>query len=466
MVRSLWLEQALAEERAESRALEGTARADVGIVGGGYLGLWSALRLKEAEPSLRIVLIERDVCGAGASGRNHGMATNLWRRFPALSAVCGEDEALRLCLASEEAIDELGALAPRVGAEIGFERSGWLWGATCAAQSGSWTAINDLLERYQRPTLTPLTREQIAARWNIHAFVAGVFDASAALVQPARLARALRGLALSKGVEIYEQTPMLGLTRKSAVHLRTPKGEVIADRVVLALNAWSVAFRELRPALVVIGTAMAATAPLGRELDALGWRERTAISDSRVYLGFLRQSADRRVIVGRAGCGLSFGASLDRQYEGPSRHLAELRDVIGRVYPGLNGAAFTSTWSGPVDRTKSGLPFFGRLSRMPEVVYGFGFSGNGIVPCCLGSRIVASLVLERDDIWARSGLIRAPSRDFPPEPIRYLGAQAVLAAVKRKDALEHAGRPVGGLTKRLADLAPTGFRPSLPNRPT
>src|SRR5207248_3449563 len=128
-VRSLWLDEALVGEEAAPPVV-GEVSADVCIVGGGFTGLWTALCLKEREPSLDVVLVEADVCGAGASGRNGGFVLTWWAKFGTLKKVCGGDEAIRLARASAQAVDGIGAFCAEHGIDAHYRRDGWLWAAT------------------------------------------------------------------------------------------------------------------------------------------------------------------------------------------------------------------------------------------------------------------------------------------------------------------------------------------------
>src|SRR5215211_5220691 len=139
VVRSLWLEEALARENGEDLAvLREKTRADVCIVGGGYTGLWTAIRLKDLEPAAEVVLVEADICGGGPSGRNGGFALSWWSKIETLVERVGEEEALRLARAAEAAVSELDDFCTREGIDAHFHRGGWLWTATSAAQLGGW----------------------------------------------------------------------------------------------------------------------------------------------------------------------------------------------------------------------------------------------------------------------------------------------------------------------------------------
>jgi glycine/D-amino acid oxidase-like deaminating enzyme len=128
------------------------------------------------------------------------------------------------------------------------------------------------------------------------------------------------------------------------------------------------------------------------------------------------------------------------------------------VYPSFAAIPIASSWTGPIDRTVDGLPFFHALGR-PDLVCGAGYSGNGVGPSVLGGRILASMALGRHDEWVRCGLVRPPPRGLPAEPIRYIGGRVVKSAVARKERAEEAGRRPARVDRALARLAPAGLVP-------
>src|SRR5215210_4244258 len=138
--RSLWLQEALAFEPDAERVepLIGTHRTDVCIVGGGYTGLWTALRIKELDPSVDVMILEADICGGGASGRNGGMALGWWGKLATLIRICGTDEALFLVTAASRAIAEIGEFCHTHRIDAAFRRHGCLRTATTPLHLGSW----------------------------------------------------------------------------------------------------------------------------------------------------------------------------------------------------------------------------------------------------------------------------------------------------------------------------------------
>jgi putative aminophosphonate oxidoreductase len=454
-LRSLWLQEALAGEE-DSPRLEGSLHADVCVVGGGLTGLWTALRLKELEPSLEVVVVERDVCGSGASGRNGGFVLSWWAKFALLERTCGTEEAVRLARASSDGIAEMKGFCSANGIDAHFRDKGWLWTATSRAQIGAWEPTIARLEELGESPFERLPPEEVARRAGSPRHLAGVFEPSAATVQPGLLARGLRRVAIERGVRVFEQSPMTSLERASPPVVRTDGGVVTADRVVLALNAWAGALPELRHALTVVASDVIATEPISDRLRAIGWTDGTCIDDSRMLVNYYRTTLDGRIVLGKGGGALSYGARIGPDYEVSSPRADELGRVLRWLYPQLEDVSVAASWLGPIDRSPVGLPFFTYLGGREDIVVGAGYSGNGVGPSYLGGRILASLALRKDDEWSRAGLVRAPVGSFPPEPIRYVGGLLVKAAVVRKERAEDSGERAGRLARWLASLAPAG----------
>lgn len=461
--RSHWLQQALAEDPSVAPPLEAATTADVCIVGGGYLGLWTAIRLREANPSLDVVIVERDICGGGPSGRNSGMLLSAWTKLAALAALKGEAEALRMVRLTTEAIAGVAGFCADNGIDCWFDPVGWVWGATCAAQDGAW---DDAIARYERHGTAParrVSRDEIAAMTGSHGFLAGAFDPSAATVHPGFLVRGLRRAALARGVRIYEKTAMRRFSRRAPLVVETARGSVRARKIVLAMNAWSAAVPELAPALFNISSDDAASLPMAAQLEKAGYRRGPLMSDSRVFVTGWRVMRDGRLNVGVTGGQIGFGGIVDQRFDRPSPRVEAMRAALLVGHPALADFPLASAWNGPIDRTDSGLPLFGRLPGSPDILYGYGFSGNGISMTYLGGQIVTSLLLGRDDQWANLPVVRPVLRGFPPEPFRFVGAHFVRGAVRRRDRMEHEGRKPDPVTAWMAGLAPSGVTPSKAN---
>ena len=458
--RCAWLREAIAPGETDAPELEGDARADICIVGGGLAGLWTAIHLKRRAPQTDVAIIEADICGGGASGRNSGMVLAQWAKFSALEAFCGTRDALWLAHEFGASAGNIESFCHEHGIDAEFRRDGWIWGATCARQVGSWNGIlSNLAKQNQHPFRT-LTSAEIAERTGSRSFLAGIYDPTAAIIHPSKWVRGLRRVALEMGVRIYENTAMTRLERTSPPVVHVAKGKVTAERVVLAMNAWSLGIPELRAAILVIASDDAVTEPVPELLDKVGYKARPIMGDSQLFVTGFRTTGNHRFNPGITGGIIGFGSMRGQRFEGRSIREDDIRACVRRGYPELTDLPFADSWCGPIDRTQSGLPLFGALPTCPDIFYGYGFSGNGVATTPVTGNILASLALGAKDEWSQCGLVRPVENWLPPEPFRYVGALMVRAAIKRKDALAYEDRDPGFLVRRLAALAPGGITTS------
>ncbi|WP_229998050.1 FAD-dependent oxidoreductase [Pseudomonas aeruginosa] len=453
--RPFWLDQALrSEHAAPCPPLAGDTRADVCIVGGGYTGLWTAIMLKEHDPGLDVVLVEADLCGAGASGRNGGCALSWSAKFFTLERLFGLTEAIRLVKASEDSIRAIGAFCQRYDVEADYRLDGTLYTATNPAQVGSTDSVIAALERHGINSFAkrPLADVQRLAGSRRH--LEGWFSPAAATVQPGKLVRGLRRVALQLGVRLYEGTPMRGLEHGRPAEVVTPHRRVVAGRVVLALNAWMArAFPQFERSVAIVSSDMLITEPRPDLLQEIGLTSGVSVLDSRIFVHYYHNTPDGRLMLGKGGNTFAYGGRMLPVFDRPSPYLGQLRGSLREFFPEFAEVAIEASWNGPSDRSVTGLPFFGRLDGRDNVFYGFGYSGSGVGPCHMGGQILSSLALGLDNPWTRSPLTQGPLGRFPPEPIRYVGSLMVRNAIRRKEHAEDAGRRPRHLDVRLARFA-------------
>ncbi|QQN65416.1 FAD-dependent oxidoreductase [Bradyrhizobium diazoefficiens] len=458
---NFWLKQAFDRlGKPQLRSLSTNVTADVTIVGGGYLGLWTAIRIKERSPSLKVVVLERDLCGAGASGRNGGFVTSYWAKYLSLHKLCGTEEAARIAKSSADAVLELGAFCRENGVDAEFRADGWLWTATSGAQIGCWNILIDELAKHNVRPFEVIDNAKVARLGGTDRNLAGVFEPDAATVQPAILALGLRNYAQKLGVAIYEHSPMIRLERARTPRVRTRKGTVTSKKVVLAMNAWGAQFAYLRRKVAIVSSDMIATTASTDKLKEIGFTNGIAICDSRMFLNYYRNTRDGRIVFGKSLGHFAFAGQVADNYEGPSLRAGEVENSFRELYPTLNGMDVETSWTGPIDRSVDGLPFFGRLENHPNIFFGIGFSGQGVGPTVLGGKILASLALEEVNEWSGCGLVRDDVEKFPIEPFRYVGSIMVREALRRKEGLEDRALRADPLTLAIANLAPVGYVPS------
>ncbi len=440
--------------------LAGSHRTDVCIIGGGYTGLWTALRIKELDPSVEVMLLEADICGGGASGRNGGLALGWWGKLETLIKVCGEEEGVRLARAASDAVAEIGTFCREHGIDAHFVPAGLLRTATTPLHAESFeTGVRAVeargLDVYQR-----LSPEEVKSRAGSPVYVAGVLDKTAATVQPALLARGLRRVALAKGVKIYEKTPVTQLDQGNPPVVRTPAAAVVADKVILATNAWTASFQEIRRALIVVSSDMVATTPIPDRLREIGWSGGEAITDSRLMVHYHQTTRDGRIAIGRGSGALAYLGRVTPSFNGDDKRAATVAQGLRFLYPMLANVPITHEWAGPIDRSRSGTLVFGKLGDNPRILYGVGYSGTGVAPSLLGGRILASSALDRVDEWSTTRLNQGWLLLYPPDPIRFFGGLMVRSTVFRKEEGEQRGEAPSQVVRQIASLA----YPKLPRR--
>ncbi|GGO82311.1 FAD-dependent oxidoreductase [Marinobacterium nitratireducens] len=450
-----WFDQALQRERpAAPVPLTQDLDVDICIVGGGFTGLWSAIKLRQACPHSRILLIEADRCGSGASGRNGGCMLTWSTKYPTLRRLFGDTEARRLVQASEQAVWDIADFCDRHEIDCELRPGGTLYTATSEAQRGSMTPLVAELERLGLNSWRSLTPAEVQRRAGSAAHLEGYFSPAAGSLQPGLLVRGLKAVAESLGVEIHERTPMDRLIEGEPAEILTPRARIRARQVVLATNAWMARqFREFANSITLVSSDMLITHPVPELLAESDLGNGCAVVDSRTFVHYYRSTPDGRLMLGKGGNLFAFGNRVLPAFDEPSRYQPMLRNALHRFFPTLDSDAIERTWTGPSDRSVTGLPFFGHLRGRRNIVYGFGYSGNGVVQTWLGGEIIRSLLLGNDDVWSRSGLAQGPRGYFPPEPLRWIGAMTVRQAIRRKEAAEDANRRPGRLDCRLARLA-------------
>ncbi|MGY3893898.1 FAD-dependent oxidoreductase [Aeromonas enterica] len=454
-----WLAEALAAEQPEPPTpLHGQHEVDICIVGGGFTGLWSAIQLKLTEPHLRILILEKDLCGSGASGRNGGCLLTWSAKYLTLKRLFGEAQAARLVRTSEQAVHEIARFceAHRIEAELRVE--GTCYTATSETQRGLMTPVLDELTRACLNQWNAIADEELASQCSSHVHLEGLYSPHAGSVQPALLVRGLLRVARELGIEVYESSPMQRLEAGQPARVYTPQAEIRARKVVLALNsAMTAHFREFRRSIVLVSSDMVITDPAPQALAAQQLDHGRSVVDGRTFVHYYRSTPQGRLMLGKGGNTFAFANRHLAQFNEPSRYLAHLTRTLRRFFPALKDVPVAASWCGASDRSVDGLPFFGHWREQPNIVYGLGYSGNGVAQSWMGGQILAALVRdkvrEEDKPWRECALVSGPRGYFPPEPFRWLGAMAVRGAIRRKERAEDEGRPVPWYDKRLASLA-------------
>jgi glycine/D-amino acid oxidase-like deaminating enzyme len=441
-----WLEEAGSVERTQP--LTGETNADVVIVGGGYLGLWTAWQLKQLDPEADVVVLEAGLAGHGPSGRNGGFVSTLWDDLPILRDRVGGAKALDVCHASERAVRGIGEWCEANGVDAWYRQGGTLHVATSEAQVGYWDdVVEACAELGVTDVVVPLSAQEVAERCASPAFLGGMQLNLAANVQPARLSLGLRARVMEAGVRLFENSSVRKLSRNAVA--TTASGTVRARDAVLAVNSATVGFAGYRLAHAVASSHMVITEPVPDVIDEIGWTGGENIHDCRTLLHYFRTTKDGRIAFGWGGGRMARGAAHDPRLDVDTDAVVRIAATLRRFFPQLQSREITHAWGGPIDVSPTSLPIYRSSGALHA---GWGFTGHGVGPCHLGGRILSGLALGVRDEVTTLPLVAPLPRHFPPEPARFIGGSLIREALMRKDEREERGEPVGAVAGAAAKL--------------
>jgi glycine/D-amino acid oxidase-like deaminating enzyme len=415
-------------------ALEGELEADVAIIGGGYTGMTSAYFLKQAEPGLRVALLEAEVAGFGASGRNAGFAMTKIGMMHSITALrFGKARAIEAHEYAERAVGLVRELVGELGFDCDYEHPGYLWVATSEKLRRRLYKEIELVHRLGISGINLIDAHELRQRVNSPLYVGGAWwEPNCGLVNPAKLAWSWRETIAAQGVEVFERTPVTEVVRRGSIsELRTPRGRVRAGKVVFATNAWSHQFSALATKQVPVWTYIVLTEPLDdAQRAAIGWRGREGVEDFRDLVHYYRLTADDRIVWGGRDVRLGRGGNMDNDRD--EAVFAKLRADLVATFPELEGIGFSHAWGGPVSALLDLFPALGYAGGKDHV-YALGCVGHGVSITHLHGQTVRDLVLERDTDLTRTFFVNRRVVPLPPEPLRRVALDGIVSFMRWED---------------------------------
>ncbi|WP_234731894.1 NAD(P)/FAD-dependent oxidoreductase [Acidocella facilis] len=434
---SLWWD-GLYEPLTPRPALAGDIVADIAIIGAGYTGLWTAYYLKTRAPHLNIAVLEARRAGFGASGRNGGWV---------MGAVLGENRLVghlpepqrRESWALLHAIpDEVGRVTAREEIGCDFRKGGTLY---CAARYPEQEArlrgwLHELYaEGYQESDAWWLPPEELSQQLRLHGALGALYTPHCATIQPAKLARGLAVAVERLGVRIYEHTPATGW---APGQVRTAQGKVSADWVIPAVEGYAATLPPLGAYQLPVQSLLIATEPLPASVWAgIGLSRGQSFSEFSRQVTYGQRTADDRLVFGARG-GYRFGGRLRTDFTLTDAEEGLRRHLLTDLFPQLRDAKITHRWGGNLGMSRRFQPHM-LLDRRNRIALSGGYGGEGVGAANLGGRTLADLILgqetpETRQPWViQDRALRQALRSWEPEPLRWLGYNAIIASFTHED---------------------------------
>jgi glycine/D-amino acid oxidase-like deaminating enzyme len=442
-------------------ALKSDLTADVAIIGGGLTGLWTAYYLQQRDPGLRIAILEKEIAGFGASGRNGGWCSALFPRSTAsLERTHGREAALAMRRAMIATVDELGRVAAAEGIDCDFVKGGTLSFVRDAVQRRSAEAELAEAAEYGVDELHWLGTSDsrrgsgggltgASARASARAPRLAVVDPNCARLHPGKLVRGLARVVESRGATIYEGTEVLDW-RQGEVH--TAHGTVTARSVIVATEGYGATLAQTKRDVLPLYSLMIATAPLSDETwERMGIEHGQTFTDYRHLLIYGQRTADNRFAFGGRGARYHWGSAIRPGYDRVERVFDHLAQTLVELFPQAAGVEITHRWGGPL-----GVPRDWHASVRYDPATGIGgaggYVGDGLSTTNLAGRTLADLVTGTASDLTALPWVNHHSPRWEPEPLRFFGSNAGLVAMTIADAEEKITRKPSIAAKLMGPL--------------
>ena len=400
---------------------------DVAIVGGGLTGLWTAYYLLEREPSLRIAILEKEIVGFGASGRNGGWCSSL---FPASTAALerlhGRDKALAMRRAMIATVDEVGRATSIEGIDCDFVKGGTLSLARSSVQVSAARAEVAEAASFGVDDIRYLDDAPGGA-------LGASFDPACARLHPAKLVRGLARVLESRGVQIFEGTEVLDYSPHT---VRTTRGTVTCENFVVATEGYGATLPKTRRRVLPLYSLMIATEPLPDSVwDDIGIAHGQTFTDYRHLIVYGQRTADNRFAFGGRGARYHWGSAIRPEYDSVPRVFEHLRETLVDIFPQAMDVAVTHRWGGPL-----GVPRDWHATASYDAATGVawagGYVGDGLSTTNLAGRTLADLITGTSSDLTALPWVNHSSPSWEPEPLRFIGSNLGLLAMNIADAEE------------------------------
>lgn len=432
---SFWLETC-GDDLTPRPSLQKSIEVDVAILGGGYTGLWTAYYLLRGNPGLKVAVLEKEIIGFGASGRNGGWCSSKFPVTPAmLTQRYGVVAARALMLAMCDSVNEIGRVCSEENIDAQFHKGGIL---TLARTEAHLPMLRSSFAAYERLGLASqyqlLTSEQALDRIRVTDILGALFAEENASVHPARLVRGLAQAIEKRGGIIYERTNVTEFEGGTSSRFLTAAAEVRARQaIVLAGESYLSRLRKLHRVVLPVYSLITLTEPLTKsQWDLVGWQHRESLASCNYTVDYLTRTPDGRILFGSRGAPYRLGSKISDEQDKHAETHARIQSLVLEWFPMLEGIGFTHSWGGPVGMPRDWMPMT-YFDPATNIATARGYTGQGVSTTNLTGRVVAELISGNRTALSELPIAQRRSPLWEREPLRWMAVRYMQNAFFRID---------------------------------
>ena len=432
---SLWRDAAI-NDAAPREKLCSDIETDVAIIGAGFSGLWTAYYLKKLMPNSRIVIIDANEVGFGASGRNGGWCSGFMpNSIDELAELHGREAAIEMYRQSFATLDEIESVLVNENIDCDFHRGGTICGATNSVQASRVTSeiakFHDF--GFTDDDLCELSQSEVEHRINVSNLQLASYTPHCAVIHPAKLVNGLVNAVERLGVKIYENSPV---TQYQSGSIKTDHVTCRAQLIIRATEGFTSSIKTHRRTLAPLYSYMIATSPLNEsQLQTLGWKNRETYHDARNMIIYCQLTADKRIAFGGRGAPYHFASRVKPSYDTHPLIHEKICNSMRKIFEKIGDLEITHKWGGPLGVPRNWNPSVNFDARSGLGSLG-GYVGDGVAASNLAARTMAHLIAEDNHELTQLCWANNQSRKWEVEPLRYFGINGLLKISESIDAYE------------------------------
>jgi glycine/D-amino acid oxidase-like deaminating enzyme len=436
---SLWFDT-LEQQPQKRDPLVSDIDVDVAIIGAGFTGLWAAYYLKKHRPELNIAVLESEVAGYGASGRNGGWVAGLIAGFDKYVAPLSESKRAQCCRMLFDNIDEIEAVLTKEGINADFNKSGVIYAA--ARYPEQVRLQQKQLKQYYDSGHTEkdcywLDAQQLNEKVRLRNGLGAIYKPHCATVNPLSIVCGLAQVLEKMGVVIYEKTRALSIKPRKVV---TENAVVQATTIIPALEGYSSSLAGFDHNIIAVQSLIIATQPLSDSLwDEIGLDNREAFSEGSRMVSYGQRSADGRMIFGARG-GYNYGGKPHGEFSLNDQPFRIRETLMRDLFPMLDTVEVTHGWGGSLGMARNFAPHV-IYDLQTGIATAGGYGGQGVAAAHLFARTLADLILNRETQFTQMPWVfkhptaKSALKTWEPEPFRWLTSKAITQAYTAEENL-------------------------------